>query len=294
MPAVKNSPKPKLPRLSPSRINTFVGCPMKYRFQYIETVPTLPSEAMVRGSFVHRVLELLLARTRDQRTNDAAREDFDSAQREFRERDDWRLLALDDGDEAQFWESSRECVRSYYRIEHPSEAQVVELEKWVSAPLGEFEIAGFIDRLERDTQGLVVSDYKTGAPKIAQYSTDYFRQLTYYALMCETQMNETPHSVRIYYLGGPKDQYTRQQRVVSQVVTTDTLNDVRDTARRVFGAIETGKATGEFATNVTKLCEWCDFREWCPAHGGDIDKAKAEASVRVQLRRREVGLPESA
>jgi putative RecB family exonuclease len=294
MPAAKSSPKPKLPRLSPSRINTFVGCPMKYRFQYIESVPTLPSEAMVRGSFVHRVLELLLARAHDQRTNDAAREDFDTAQREFRLRDDWRLLALDDGDQEHFWESSRECVRAYYRIEHPSEAQVVELEKWVSAPLGEFEIAGFIDRLERDTQGLVVSDYKTGAPKIAQYSTDYFRQLTYYALMCETQLNETPHSVRIYYLGGPKDQYTKQQRVVSQVVTTDTLNEVRDTARRVFGAIEAGKTTGEFATNVTKLCEWCDFREWCPAHGGDIGNAKAEASVRVQLRRRQVGLPESA
>jgi len=267
---------------------------MKYRFQYLESVPTLPSEAMVRGSFVHRVLELLLARARDQRTNDAAREDFDAAQREFRLRDDWRMLALDTSDEELFWESSRECVRAYYRIEHPSEAQVVELEKWVSAPLGEFEIAGFIDRLERDTQGLVVSDYKTGAPKIPQYSTDYFRQLTYYALMCETQMNETPHSVRIYYLGGPKDQYTRQQRVVSQVVTTDTLEEVRDTARRVFGAIESGKATGDFSTNVTKLCEWCDFREWCPAHGGDIGNAKAEASVRVQLRRRQVGLPESA
>ena len=50
----------------------------------------------------------------------------------------------------------------------------------------------------------------------------------------------------------------------------------------------------EFATNVTKLCEWCDFREWCPAHGGDIGNAKPEASVRVQLRRRQVGLPESS
>jgi putative RecB family exonuclease len=294
MPAPKNSPKPKLPRLSPSRINTFVSCPMKYRFQYLESVPTLPSEAMVRGSFVHRVLELLLARERDQRTNDAARQDFDSAQREFRLRDDWRMLALDGSDEEQFWESSRECVRAYYRIEHPSEAHVVELEKWVSAPMGDFEIAGLIDRLERDQQGLVVSDYKTGAPKSPQYSTDYFRQLTYYALMCETQLDETPHSVRLYYLGGPKDQYTRQQRVVSQVVTTDTLEDARNTARRVFGAIEGGKVSGEFNTNVTKLCEWCDFKEWCPAHGGDVARAKPEASVRVQIRRRQVGLSETA
>lgn len=286
--------KGKLPRLSPSRINTFVGCPMKYRFQYIESAPTLPSEAMVRGSFVHRVLELLLTRGRDARTIDAAREDFDIAQREFRSRDDWRLLALDAADQEHFWESSRECVRSYYRIERPTDANIVQLEKWVSAPLGEFEVGGFIDRLERDHQGLVVSDYKTSAPKSAQYSTDNFRQLTYYAMMCEVQMNETPHSVRVYYLGGGKDEYPRDKRVVSKVVTADSIAEVRETARQVYGAIESGKSTGEFATNVTKLCDWCDYKQWCPAHGGDITKAKAEATVMVQLRRREVGLPESA
>lgn len=266
---------------------------MKYRFSYIEAVPTLPNEAMVRGSFVHRVLELLLGRASAERTLDAARTDFDSAQREFLARDDFRLLALAPDDEERFWESARECVRAYYRIERPTDANIVSLEKWVSAPLGEFEVAGFIDRLERDSVGLIVSDYKTGNPKPSHYSTDYLRQLTYYALMCEAQFNETPHSVRLYYLGGGKDEYPRTARVVSQVVTSDSLNEVRETAKRVYGAINTGMTTGDFATNVTKLCEWCDFQAWCPAHGGEIGRAKEEATVAVQLRRRSVGLPES-
>lgn len=267
---------------------------MKYRFQYVDSVPTLPSEAMVRGSFVHRVLELLLTRDRAERTNEAARSDFEAAQHEFRGRDDWRLLGLGGDTEEAFWESARECVRAYYRIERPTDANIVHLEKWVSAPIGEFEVAGFIDRLERDERGLVVSDYKTSAPKLPQYSGDNFRQLTYYAMMCEAQLDETPHSVRVYYLGGGKDEHTRQARVVSQAVTTDRLAEVRDTARRVFGAIEAGKASGEFATNVTRLCDWCDFKQWCPAHGGDVEKAKEEAGLRVRLRRREVGLAESA
>lgn len=245
---------------------------------------------MVRGSFVHRILELLLARTAEQRTLDAAREDFDAAQIEFREREDFRLLALDTNGEAAFWESSRECVRAYYRIERPEDANIVELEKWVSAPLGEFEIGGFIDRLERDAQGLVVSDYKTSVPKSPQHSKDNFRQLTYYALMCEVMLNETPHSVRIYYLGGGKDDFSRSKRVVSQTVTAQTLNDVRETARRTYGAIEASKASGEFATNVTKLCGWCDFQRWCPAHAGDPTRALVESTERVNIRRREVGL----
>jgi putative RecB family exonuclease len=288
------APKSKLPRLSPSRINTFLGCAMKYRFQYVESVPGLPSEAMVRGSFVHRVLELLLGREPDRRTIDASREDFDAAKREFLVRDDFRLLLLDSGDEAAFWDSSRECLRAYYRIERPTEANIVELEKWVTTPLGDFEIGGFIDRLERDTQGLIVSDYKTSRPKPAHYSTDNFRQLTYYALMCETQLKETPHSVRVYYLGGGKDEFARDARVVSQAVTPTTLSEVRDTARRVFASIASAESSGEFSTNVTKLCEWCDFKEWCPAHGGDANRAREEGTARVNLRRREAGLPISS
>lgn len=286
--------KSKLPRLSPSRINTFLGCPMKYRFQYVDSVPTLPSEAMVRGSFVHRVLELLLHRDNHDRTLDAVRSDFDTAQREFEVREDFRMLALDQAATATFWESSRECVRAYYRIERPVDANIVGLEKWITAPLGEFEVGGFIDRLERDDRGLIVSDYKTGAPKPARFSTDYFRQLTYYALMCEAQLAETPHSVRIFYLGGGKDEYPRDARVVSQSVTPESLDEVRNTARRVFGAIEASTSTGEFTTNVTKLCGWCDFKQWCPAHGGDAQRAKPDAAVTVQLRRKHVGLPESA
>jgi len=264
---------------------------MKYRFQYVESVPGLPSEAMVRGSFVHRVLELLLARERDDRTIEASRSDFETAKQEFLIRDDFRLLLLSGDDEAAFWESSRECLRAYYRIERPTEANIVELEKWVTTPFGEFEVGGFIDRLERDSHGLVVSDYKTSRPKPVHYSTDNFRQLTYYALMCETQLNETPHSVRVYYLGGGKDEFPRDQRVVSQAVTPTTLNEVRDTARRVFGGITSAESTGEFSTNVTKLCEWCDYKEWCPAHGGELARAREEGTARVNVRRREAGLP---
>lgn len=267
---------------------------MKYRFQYIDSVPSLPSEPMVRGSFVHRVLELLLARPREERTHDASREDFETAQREFHVRDDFKLLALDTAEQAAFWEASRESLRAYYRIELPTEANIVELEKWVTAPLGEFEIGGFIDRLERDDRGLVIVDYKGGAPKSERYSTDYLRQLTYYALMCESQLQETPHSVRIYYLGGGKDEYPREARVVSQAVTDQTLATVRDTARRVFGEIEASKSTGQFTTNVTKLCDWCDFKPSCPAHGGEANNALAEGVERVNVRRRQVGLDDLA
>jgi RecB family exonuclease len=164
---------------------------MKYYFQYEVGAPTIPSEAMLRGTFVHGVLERLMARKPAERTNDASREDFAAAQATMLQDEQFRMLALSDAEREEFWESARECLRAYYRIEHPRDANVVALEKWVTAPLGEFEIAGFIDRLERDARGLVVVDYKAAKPKRAEWSTDYLRQLTLYALMCEVGLPES-------------------------------------------------------------------------------------------------------
>jgi len=290
MPGPRSSPKSKLPRLSPSRINTFLGCPMKYRFQYIDSVPKLPVEVALRGNFTHRILELLLQRPAPERTSDAAREAFDQAQKEFLNDDDFRLLALDPAATEAFWEAAREAVRAYYRIEHPQDADIVELEKWVSARLGDFEIAGFIDRLERVKGRLVVSDYKGSVPKRSEYSTDNFRQLMLYALMCQVQLEQTPHEVRVYYLGGGRDEFPRNKRVVSQEVTPEALDEVRTTARHVFDDLNAATTSGEFATKVQKLCDWCDYQRWCPAHGGDPSVAHAEGTVTVNIRRKAVGL----
>jgi len=267
---------------------------MKYRFQYVDSVPKLPVEVALRGNLTHRILELLMQRPAQERTTDAARDAFDRAQKEFLDDEDFRLLALDSDATDAFWEAAREAVRAYYRIEHPQDADIVALEKWVTAPLGSFEIAGFIDRLERDKGRLVVSDYKSSVPKRTEYSTDNFRQLMLYALMCQIQLEQTPHEVRVYYLGGGRDEYPRNKRVVSQEVTPEALDEVRTAAHQVFDDLTAATSSGEFATKVQKLCDWCDYKQWCPAHGGDKSQAKAATTAAVELRRREVGLPESA
>ena len=74
----------------------------------------------------------------------------------------------------------------------------------------------------------------------------------------------------------------------------EALDEVRTAARQVYDDLNVATASGEFATKVQKLCDWCDYKQWCPAHGGDKSQAKAATTAAVELRRREVGLPESA
>jgi putative RecB family exonuclease len=289
MPAAKSS-KPTQLRLSPSKINSFVGCPMKYRFQYVDSVPRLPAEVALRGNFTHRILELLLQHPAAERTNENANKSLEQARTEFRKREDWRMLNLNDEEAERFWEAAREAVRAYYRIQHPQDADIVALELKASMSLGEFQLAGIIDRVERDNGQLVISDYKGSVPKRLEYSDDHLRQLMLYALMYEFQLKEAPHEVRVYYLGGGKDEYPRNKRVVSQVVTRELLDEARSGAHRVYADIKNATASGEFATKVQKLCDWCDYQQWCPAHDGDPSVATAEATVAVNIRRKQVGL----
>ena len=41
----------------------------------------------------------------------------------------------------------------------------------------------------------------------------------------------------------------------------------------VWDAIGTACQRGEFRPRVSKLCDWCSFREFCPEFGGDPQAA---------------------
>src|SRR5262249_58875376 len=65
--------RPPGPSLSPSRAGDFLTCPLLYRFRVIDRLPEPPSQAAVRGTLVHAVLERLFDRSAADRTPEAAR-----------------------------------------------------------------------------------------------------------------------------------------------------------------------------------------------------------------------------
>lgn len=272
-------------RLSPSRINTYLKCPMQYRFQYVDEVPQIPRVHMVRGNFVHLVLEYLLGHPSDERTPEAAQGAFARARDEFETRDDFAALQLTAPQREAFWEDSRNHVRAYYRIENPRIARIEGLERHVEAPLGEVNLHGIVDRIERDASDrLVITDYKTGKPKPERFSGDYARQLQLYAVMCEHSLGAAPDEVRLFFLGGAPNEYPPAQRTLRWTSTPDTRDSARREAIETHRQLAASCASGNFPTATSPLCNWCDYKPWCPAWGGDPSRAVAEATVALRAR----------
>ncbi|MGA1239453.1 MAG: RecB family exonuclease, partial [Ilumatobacteraceae bacterium] len=114
--------------LSPSRISNFRTCPLQFRFASIEKLPQPPQIHLVKGNFVHRVLELLLGNEPEHRTVEAARRAFEETRAEYEPSARFKALGLSPDASEAFFKDSRDLVNGYYRMENPRNAKIIGLE----------------------------------------------------------------------------------------------------------------------------------------------------------------------
>jgi putative RecB family exonuclease len=256
--------------LSPSRVSSFTSCPMQFRFSSIEKLPEPPGVATTRGTIVHRALELLFVRRADERTPAALDADMASALLEYRSHPDYVGLRLE-GDAVQRFD--RDChalVDKYFAMEDPASVREIGLELWMEAAVGDLTLRGIIDRLELDADGeLVVTDYKTGRAPSGNYEQKSLAGVHFYSFLCEAVFGRRPAKIRLMYLASGETIETVPSAQSVKFITT------RTTA--VWSAVERACTTGDFRPRQSKLCDWCSFRQWCPAFGGDPERAATEA-----------------
>ena len=66
------STPPRPIAISPSRASDYKRCPLQYRLRAIDKIPEPSTEAQVKGTLVHAVLEEMFAWPREERTYPAA------------------------------------------------------------------------------------------------------------------------------------------------------------------------------------------------------------------------------
>ena len=255
-------------RLSPSGAATFRQCPRRWRFRYLEGRPDPPGVPALVGSFVHRILELLLAEPAVQRTIDRSRFLARSLWPEVAADDDFAGLRLDDRAERGFrWRAWR-AVEGYFAVEDPAQIDVARREQRLETEVGGVPFIGVVDRTEHTAEGLVVTDYKTGRKPSARFAADRLEQVLLYSAALDAA-DQPVRRARLLYLGaGPVEVET----------TAAAVGPAVDRLRSTWDAIEDARTSDAFPPKPGPLCPWCPYQTDCPEGRVEVERRLGPAA----------------
>jgi DNA helicase-2/ATP-dependent DNA helicase PcrA len=277
---------PFLPRkggglaLSASDIETYRGCPLRYKFARVLRIPTEPTLSQRFGIVVHQVLERYHAAGGETLTQ--LLELFDAC---------WRRGGFREGSsERELRVKARAALERYHTRLHGQDSEPVWFERQFSLRIGPHHLRGRVDRVDRlarghapgdgdsggrgdgDGQGdgggsgggfapggrriggerYELIDYKTSRPRTAEQLRDDV-QLSLYALAARESWQVEAAS-RAYY-------YVLDDLIVRLPAETD-----EERVRATVMEVGEGIMGQRFEPTPSRAaCSICDFRIVCPA-----------------------------
>ncbi|OLT46724.1 recombinase RecB [Saccharomonospora sp. CUA-673] len=270
------------PALSPSRAGDFKQCPLLYRFRSVDRLPEPPTQAQVRGTLVHSVLERLFAVPRGDRTPERASALLAPTWEELAaDNPEWTDLFADgtDGDGATdtaaepngspaaaapagWLEGAQKLLDAYFDLEDPNRLEPEACEVHVETELSSgVLLRGYVDRLDVAPTGEIrVVDYKTGAAPRAIGEAKAMFQMKFYAVVLWRTRGVVPRQLKLMYL--------RDGQALAYTPDEAELARFERTLEAIWSAILKAGRTGDFRPSPSKLCDWCAHQALCPSFGG--------------------------
>jgi putative RecB family exonuclease len=263
---------------SHSRLSSFENCPRQYYFRYVENVPSAyESIEAFAGKRVHEILERLYKVVAERGIPALA-----AVLRRFRSNWDEQYdpqrvrVVRSESSPDDYREVGARCLASYYRRHYPFETdETLGVEERVECTLdgeGEYRVRGVIDRLARARDGAIeIHDYKTGGRIPAQSRLDADRQLALYQIALGARLAPgAPVRLVWHYLAFD------QRRTSTR--TPEQLEALR---RRTIDLIDRIRSEVGFPPRPGPLCDWCEYRDLCPAAAGGRTPAPDAAAQRA-------------
>ena len=255
---------------TPSRLTTWLDCPRRYRFTYVDR-PAPPKGPGWAHNSVGAAAHLALARWWDlppsRRTPDGARALLDEA---------WSPDGFADPGQAERWRGFTGDMVARYVGSVNAEDEPRGIERTVAFTTRVLAASGRIDRVDDRAHELVVVDYKTGRSVPTQEDARGSLALALYVLGTRRTFRASCSTVELHHLPSGT--------VQSWQHTDEGL--ARHVGRAEAIAQEIVSAT-DYPERPSSLCGWCDFVRICPgglaAAGGPKKPWAGLAEERVQL-----------
>jgi RecB family exonuclease len=243
------APRPARPglELTPSAIELYRGCPLRYRFAMVDRVPSPPSVARAIGVAAHSALEAHYRPGGSGGDGDALVRRFAVALR--------REGVEGTAEGRQALARGREALPAYHDRLTRSRTRPVAVERDFTLTVGPHRVHGRIDRIDaHPAGGHQLVDYKTGKPPAPGARGD------------------SDDLVLRLYLLGAREAWRIEPRgaTLVHILDGDTRGvhpDAQDDAGVVEAVREAAEGIAErrFEPRTSWACRTCDFALICPA-----------------------------
>jgi len=254
---------------SHSRLSTFEQCPLKFKYRYIDKIiPEIEKSIEAHlGSSVHDTLEWLYIEVKNGNLptlDDTIVHYSEAWQKDYKPE---LIIVKKELTAKDYFNKGIQFLIDYYTKHQPFQDGTLELEKEIRLNLdeqGKYKIMGFIDRLvkNKETGEYEIHDYKTANSLPTQEKIDQDRQLALYAIAIKQLFGQDKEVCLIWhYLAHNKKICSRRTNQQLELLKQETL----DLVRKI-------ESTTEFPHNKTKLCDWCEYKQMCPAWNASQEK----------------------
>lgn len=228
-----------------SRVQTFNQCKRKFKYNYIDKLPTKFNPAFAKGKAIHSILESWGLET-PQESRD--KENIEKTQKHFDIVNNFINSTL--GQDIMSKKSAREVEFFLDKDLNPCEKENANF-------------VGYIDRVnyfENAEANVELIDFKTGKYKELKWQD--FSQLMIYSIYIFKKYKVDKIKLRFVYVEHNLENDLIIERDSIKEVESKLLNDIASIEELTKNFILTNNEN-IFERNVTKLCDYCDFKDIC-------------------------------
>lgn len=249
---------PRLFTCTPSRLASWLDCPRRYRFTYVDrpVPPKGPPWAHNSvGAAVHLALATWWSLPEADRTPAAAASIV---------RERWTPLGFRDDEQSEDWcDRAALMVQRYVERLDPAD-EPVGVERTVALKTDRLAVSGRIDRLDRRGDELVVVDYKTGRHVLSTDDARGSLALAIYAMAAARTMRRDCVKVELHHLPtGDVVEWEHTTETLARHLGRAEAIAAEAMAAQQRASVAPDELDVAFPPRTSSMCGWCDFRAHC-------------------------------
>ncbi len=278
-----------------SQIWSYVQCPKKYQFKYVDKMPDefRDSPDTILWSAVHHALEFLY-----NQVNINIVPTKEEILKEYKNYWDGKIAELNDKwiqleyrketTQKTYLERWEVYIKKYCEKNTPfSDVTVIGTELNLMFLIDEdngINFSGFIDRLDKVWDTFIINDYKTNKSLPTEENDEYRDQLTLYAIWVKQKYGKYLKKIvaRLHFLHFDivdEREITDELLEETQKKYKDLANEIDD-CKSKYAKKESQKI---FEPKQSPLCNWCSFQSICPlfVHMNMPDEVAGDLSTKT-------------